>query len=120
MVVFKGSLKVKVGSYQSLETGSCHRPVLSEYQYLFSSERQYKYGAPQRDSSTHSESWIIVQSWLCWRFVGPLSSNRLIASIAFISRFSEFAIFRCRLKSIKLMVVGGFHSIVHTSGKNVS
>ena len=37
IVVFKGSSKVKVGSYQSLETGSCHKPVLSEYRYPFSS-----------------------------------------------------------------------------------
>ena len=29
--VFKGLPKVKVGSYQSPETGSCHNPVLSEY-----------------------------------------------------------------------------------------
>ena len=54
---------MKVGSYQSLETGSCHRPVLSEYQYPFSSRWQCKCGAPQRDSSTCSESWIIV--WSC-------------------------------------------------------
>ena len=56
MVVFKGSSKVKVGSYQSLETGSCHKPVLSEYRYPFSSGRQCKRGAPQRDSSTRSRS----------------------------------------------------------------
>ena len=37
VVAFKGSSKVKVGSYQSLETGSCHKPVLSEYRYPFSS-----------------------------------------------------------------------------------
>ena len=62
MVIFKGSSKVKVGSYQSLETGSCHKPVLSEYQYPFSSGWQCKRGVPQRDSSTRLESWIIVQS----------------------------------------------------------
>ena len=56
MVVFKGSLKVKVGSYQSSETGSYHKPVLSEYWYPFSSGRRCKRGAPQRDSSTRSRS----------------------------------------------------------------
>ena len=56
MVVFKGSSKVKVGSYQSLETGSCHKPVLSEYRYPFSSGRRCSRGAPQRDSSIRSRS----------------------------------------------------------------
>ena len=62
MVVFKGSSKVKVGSYQSLEMGSYHKPVLSEYRYPFSSGRQCKRGAPQRDSSTRSKSWTAVRS----------------------------------------------------------
>ena len=62
VVVFKGSSKVKVGSYQSLETGSCHKPVLSEYRYPFSSGRRCKRGAPQRDSSIRSRSWIVVRS----------------------------------------------------------
>ena len=62
IVVFKGSSKVKVGSYQSLETGSYHKPVLSEYRYPFSSGRRCKRGAPQRDSSIRSRSWIIVRS----------------------------------------------------------
>ena len=62
MVVFKGSSKVKVGSYQSSETGSYHKPVLSEYQYPFSSGRRCKRGAPQRDSLTRSRSWTVVQS----------------------------------------------------------
>ena len=61
-VVFKGSSKVKVGSYQSLETGSCHKPVLSEYRYPFSSGWRCKRGAPQRDSSIRSRSWIVVRS----------------------------------------------------------
>ena len=56
VVVFKGSLKVKVGSYQSLETGSCHKPVLSEYRYPFSSGRWCRHGPPQRDSSICSRS----------------------------------------------------------------
>ena len=62
MVVFKGSSKVKVGLYQSLETGSCHKPVLNEYRYPFSSGRRCNRGAPQRDSSTRSRSWTVVQS----------------------------------------------------------
>ena len=62
MVVFKGSSKVKVGSYQSSETGSYHKPVLSEYRYPFSSGRQCKRGVPQRDSSTRSRSWTVVRS----------------------------------------------------------
>ena len=61
-MVFKGSSKVKVGSYQSLETGSCHKPVLSEYRYPFSSGRRCRRGAPQRDSSTRSRSWMVVRS----------------------------------------------------------
>ena len=56
VVVFKGSSKVKVGSYQSLETGSCHKPVLSEYWYPFSSGQWCRRGAPQRDSSIRSRS----------------------------------------------------------------
>ena len=56
MMVFKGLLKEKVGSYQSLETGLYHKPVLSEYQYPFSSGWKCKHGAPQRDSSTCSRS----------------------------------------------------------------
>ena len=62
MVVFKGSSKVKVGSYQSLETGSYHKPVLSEYRYPFSSRRRCNRGAPQRDSSTRSRSWTVIRS----------------------------------------------------------
>ena len=62
MVVFKGSSKVKVRSYQSLETGSCHKPVLSEYRYPFSSGWRCNRRAPQRDSSTHSRSWTVVRS----------------------------------------------------------
>ena len=62
MVVFKGLSKVKVGSYQSLETGSYHKPVLSEYQYPFSSRRWCNRGAPQRDSLTRSRSWMVIQS----------------------------------------------------------
>ena len=62
MVVFKGLSKVKVRSYQSLEMGSYHKPVLSEYHYLFSSGWQCKRGAPQRDSLTHSRSWTVIQS----------------------------------------------------------
>ena len=62
VVVFKGLSKVKVGSYQSLETGSCHKPVLSEYRYPFSSGRWCRRGAPQRDSSIRSRSWIVIRS----------------------------------------------------------
>ena len=61
-MVFKGLSKVKAGSYQSLETGSYHKPVLSEYRYPFSSGWQCRCGAPQRDSSTHLKSWIVIQS----------------------------------------------------------
>ena len=61
-MVFKGSSKVKVGSYQSLETGSYHKLVLSEYRYPFSSGQRCKRGAPQRDSSIHLRSWTAIQS----------------------------------------------------------
>ena len=76
IAAFKGSLKVKVGSYQSLETGSCHRPVLSEYQYPFLSGWRCKRGVPERDSSICSESWIIVRS-CCSRLIISVLGGRI-------------------------------------------
>ena len=75
MVVFKGSPKVKVGLYQSLETGSYHKPVLSEYRYPFSSGQRCKRGAPQRDSSAHSRSWMVVRSCCSKSMISVLSGR---------------------------------------------
>ena len=75
MVVFKGSSKVKVGSYQSSETGSYHKPVLSKYRYPFSSGWWCKRGTPQRDSSTRSRSWTVVRSCFSQSMISVLGGR---------------------------------------------